>query len=278
MLGLLLICGIIGLLVLVLKHLIDKKAYKRRIQRSDAELWSRVAEIIDRPTNTSQECHEPARAAWQTTETPQERERPPVRQHAKPELDKFLDVKRKTQVVVLDVETNGLSGESSVLSCSAIKCEIDPSTYEMNELGRFDRYYYPVEPFDPSAIAVNGLTGDAIANRRGDASYPKHFTEDPGFEQFCAGVVRFVAHNISFDAQFIPFVGRKKKLCTMITNMDIVAVAFLRRKNQWKWPTLSETASHYGISVSRSDLHSSMTDTEITAEIFGKMLHAARLG
>lgn len=267
--GLLLIFGFIAFLALVLKHLIDKAAYNRKIRRSDAELWSRVAKTV---------CSEPGRNAWETLETPQEREPPPVRNHAKPEIDKFLDVKRKTQVIVFDLETNGLTGESSVLSCSAIKYDIDPNNYEMSELDRFDRYYYPSERFDAGAIAVNGLTEEVIANRRGEASYPKHFTEDPGFEQFCAGVVRFVAHNISFDARFIPFVGRKKKLCTMMTNMDIVAVAFLKRRNEWKWPTLPETASHYGISTAKANLHSSMTDAEITAEIFGKMLDAARLG
>jgi DNA polymerase-3 subunit epsilon len=147
----------------------------------------------------------------------------------------------------------------------------------MKEVERFDRYYYPVERFDPSAIAVNGLTGEIITARRGEATYPKYFTEDPSFEQFCSGVRRFVAHNLSFDTQFIPFIGDKKKFCTMITNMDIVAVDFLKWRNQWKWPKLSETAVHYGISFSENDLHGSMKDTEITAEIFRRMLQAARL-
>ena len=207
----------------------------------------------------------------------QKREPPPVRKHAKPELDKFLDVKRKTRIIIFDLETNGLTGSYSVLSCSAIKYEIDPNTYEVSELDRFHRYYYPVEEFDPQAIAVNGLTKEVIKERRGEAIYPEHFTVDDGFEKFCNGVKRFVAHNISFDAQFVPFLGNKKKLCTMITNMDIVTAGFLRRKNQWKWPKLSETAIHYGIQFSDGELHNSMADTEITAKIFLKMLETARM-
>ena len=146
----------------------------------------------------------------------------------------------------------------------------------MTELDRFHRYYYPLERFNPQAISVNGLTRDVIDQKRGDATYPKYFTDDPDFENFCKGVLRFVAHNISFDAQFVPLAG-KKKLCTMMTNMDIVAVQYLERKRQWKWPKLSETAVHYGIQFSESELHSSMADTELTANIFIKMLDIARV-
>jgi len=280
MLGLLLICTIFGLLFIVLKYLNDKAAHKRKIARSDAELYSRIAENLRSGCyeNASKEYYETATNEWRKPAASQEREPPPVRQHAKPELDKFLDVKRKTRIIVLDVETNGLTSDCSVLSCTAIKYEIDPNIYEMTELERFHRYYYPVEPFNSEAIAVNRLTRGVITDRRADATYAMHFAEDPDFESFCAGVLRFVAHNISFDSQFIPFLGRKKKLCTMMSNMDIVAVHFMQSKNEWKWPTLSETALHYGISFTNSDLHGSMKDAEITAEIFMKMLHAARLG
>jgi DNA polymerase III epsilon subunit-like protein len=62
----------------------------------------------------------------------------------------------------------------------------------------------------------------------------------------------------------------------MMTNMDIVAVQYLERKRQWKWPKLSETANYYGIAFNEYKLHGSMVDTEITAQIFMKMLHATK--
>lgn len=201
---------------------------------------------------------------------------PPTRKHAKPEIDKFLNVKRKTQIIIFDLETNGLNSGSSVLSCSAIKYEIDPSTYAIIEIDRFHRYYYPREQFNPQATSVNGLTSNVIAEKRGNASYPKHYTDDTDFECFCKDVPRYVAHNISFDMQFIPFIAKKKKFCTMMTNMDIVAVFFMEWKREWKWPKLSETAVHYGIPFNKSELHNSMTDTEVTAQIFFKMLEEAR--
>ena len=201
---------------------------------------------------------------------------PPTRKHAKPELDKFLDVKRKTRIIIFDVETNGLNSECSVLSCSAIKYEIHPSTYQMTELGRFNRYYYPRESFNTQAIAVNGLTKEVLAEKRLGVDYPEHFHLDNAFEIFSSDAKRFIAHNISFDTQFIPFIANKKKLCTMRTNMDIVAAGYLQWKREWKWPKLSETAVHYGIPFNESELHDSMIDTEITSQIFFKMLEEAR--
>ena len=266
MFELFLICGILGFLFVVLKHLIDKSAYKRKIARHQAEMGARRA-------LKGSDWDEIYRAGLkQYDEQP-----PPTRKHAKPEIDKFLDVKRKTRIIILDVETNGLDSQFSVLTCSAIKYEIDPKTYEMTEIDRFNRYYYPVEQFDPQAIAINGLTREVITEKRSNATYPEHYCMDSDFETFCNDTKRFVAHNISFDMQFIPFIGNKKKLCTMMTNMDIVAAGFMKWKKEWKWPKLSETAVHYGIQFNDSELHNSMADAEITAKIFMKMLVTARM-
>jgi len=275
MLELFFFVALIVCLVIVLKRITDKAAYRRKIARSDGELQSRVEEIV---RQRSEDSHsETATNEWRKTEIRQEREPPPTRKHAKPEIDKFLNVKRKTRIIVFDVETNGLYNECSVLACSAIKYVIDPNTYEMTEIGRFDRYYYPMEQFNPQAIAVNGLTREVITEKRGEAAYPEYFCIDSDFETFCSDTKRFIAHNISFDMQFVQIIGNKKKLCTMKTNMDIVAVEFMKWKNEWKWPKLSETAVHYGISFNESDLHNSMADTEITAKIFIKMLETARI-
>lgn len=201
-----------------------------------------------------------------------------VREHAKPEIDEFLDLKRKTRIIILDVETNGLDPNRSVLSCSAIKHDIEPNSLEMTEIDRFNRYYYPVEPFNPIAIDINGLTEAVITKNREGCTYPEHFRMDSDFEKFCGDTERFVAHNISFDTQFVPFLRGKKKFCTMTTNMDIVCTYFLKWKNNWKWPKLSETAIYYGIPFDEKELHSSIKDVELTTKIFVKMLKAAQSG
>ena len=74
--------------------------------------------------------------------------RPLTRKNARLDINEFLNVKRKTKIIVLDLETNGLDEGASILSCSAIKYEIDPKTFESKELDCFNRYYLPVEPFN----------------------------------------------------------------------------------------------------------------------------------
>ena len=267
----LIFCGIVfyGLYKYFKKH----KAVKANIGQASKQLAH--TNIEWQPPATHKEMNEYYPIKVDRLSAPQiDKFYPPTRKHAKPEIDRFLDVKSKTRIIIFDVETNGLSGFYSVLSCSAIKYDFGPNTYEMTEIDRFNRYYYPVEQFDTQAIDVNGLTREVITAKRGDSVYPDHFCMDSAFETFCSDTERFVAHNISFDMQFIPLMEEKKKFCTMMTNTDIVCVYFMAQKNEWKWPKLSETAIHYGIPFNENDLHNSMCDTEITAKIFLKMIEA----
>ena len=207
------------------------------------------------------------------------------RTHAKKEIDRFFNVAGKTKVIVLDTETNGLSPAYSVLSCSMLKYEIDPATYEISELGRFCRYYFPVENYEPKAIEKNGLTAEVIAakrqeivaGKRQDAWYAEHFVEETELALFCDDVIRYIGHNIEFDAQFIPLLQNKIRFCTMKTNTDIVGIEIKKTpKTYFKYPTLEETALFYGIETDASRYHTSDYDAEITARIFIKMLQRAR--
>jgi len=202
--------------------------------------------------------------------------KPPTRNNAKEEISKFLKVKTKTKIIVFDIETNGLDKNYSVLSCSAIKYEIDPNTFQMTELERFSRYYYPIEKFEKDAIAKNRLTKEEITKRRNNATYPEYFIQDIGFFNFCQGVSRFVSHNIDFDLKFLPFLNNKKKFCTMKINTDIIAVKLLDWKKEYKYPTLAETATFYNVQFNEIYLHDSMVDTEIVAKVFEKMLEKAK--
>lgn len=261
------ICFFVVILYFAIKHTSEEQEKKKRLERAEAQV---KANRLRYGSDGDKRYNEEVKKYDEQT--------PPIRKHAKPEIDKFLDVKRKTKLIIFDLETNGLSDNHSVLSCSAIKYDIHPTTYELNELSRFNRYYYPVEQFDPVAISVNGLTKEVITEKRGTAIYPEHFHMDSDFEVFCSDTKRFAAHNISFDSRFVPFIAKQKKFCTMMTNTDIVAVYFMKKKRDWKWPKLSETAAYYGIPFNESDLHGSMADTEITSKIFMEMLERARVG
>ena len=113
------------------------------------------------------------------------------------------------KLIFFDVETNGLRG-SSVLSMSAMKVSINLETLEMLKVGEFNRFYYrnKGEEINEGAIRVNGLTDEEIGIRRSMSSevYPKTFLEDlPSFVEFCQGCDHYIAHNIRFDRDFLPF-------------------------------------------------------------------------
>ena len=174
------------------------------------------------------------------------------------------------KIIVFDLETNGIK-DCSVLSISAIKLEVDIENLNVREIERFDRYYYrnPGEKINFGAIRVNGLTDENISILRKDRNYSKYFEEDYDFEDFCNGVKHFVAHNISFDSQFlnIPYM---RKFCT--TNENVENLKIEGKYGNYKWPKLNETAKYYGIEVDELSTHRSDYDTYLCKEIFVKML------
>ena len=174
------------------------------------------------------------------------------------------------KIIIFDLETNGIK-DCSVLSISAIKLEVDIESLNVREIGKFDRYYYrnPGEKINFGAIRVNGLTDENISILRKDRNYSKYFEEDYDFEDFCDGVKHFVAHNISFDSQFlnIPYM---RKFCTMNENVENLKIK--GKYGNYKWTKLNETAKYYGIEVDELSTHRSDYDTYLCKEIFVKML------
>ena len=174
------------------------------------------------------------------------------------------------KIIIFDLETNGIK-DCSVLSIFAIKLEVDIENLNVREIGKFDRYYYrnPGEKINFGAIRVNGLTDENISILRKDRNYSKYFQKDYDFEDFCDGVKHFVAHNISFDSQFlnIPYM---RKFCTMNENVENLKIE--GKYGKYKWPKLNETAKYYGIEVDELSTHRSDYDTYLCKEIFVKML------
>lgn len=175
------------------------------------------------------------------------------------------------KIIFFDVETNGLKG-SSVLSMSAMKMSFNTENLEMYKVGEFNRFYYrnPGEPINEGAIRVNGLDDEEIERRRSLSSvkYPKTFNEDiQSFVEFCQGADHYVAHNIRFDRDFLPF-KLKYQFDTMIENIDIVRIMGNRG---FKWPKLLECAEYYKVPLEEDKLHNSLYDVEVMAKIFFRM-------
>ncbi len=193
--------------------------------------------------------------------------------YRKADLIPLMKTHRKRPVVVFDLETNGLTPRSSILSCSAIKLVLNGSELSqmtenntvqdegpLKRLEIFDRYYFSLEPENLSALRVNGLFRDVIDTYRQGKGWPEFFRNDPAFEEFCEDAGLFVAHNIDFDAQFLPFLRNRDQFCTMKSN------------TKGKYPKLVELAVLLGIDVNRAELHGSLYDAELTTRVFQKMV------
>jgi len=204
------------------------------------------------------------------------------RYYQKSELPRALRQLDARPVVVFDLETNGLSNRNSVLSCSAFKFSVDerqestaytaaevrpaslfPSTGPLQLIGRFERYYFSEEPPNFNAIRINGLSEEVLRQKREQQDWPNYFSEDEEFTDFLKDAGLFIAHNIDFDAQFVPFLYDKPLFCTMKSN------------NTGKYPKLSELARRYKIEIDAQQLHGSSYDTYVTALIFNEMVAEA---
>ena len=177
------------------------------------------------------------------------------------------------KIIFFDVETNGTNATDSVLSISAMKVVYNTENNEMKKLGEFDRFYFrnEGESVNEGAIKVNGLTDEEIEKRRklSDVEYALTFKEDiNNFYEFCDGAEHFIAHNIRFDRQFIPFI-LKYQFDTMLENTDIVKVP---GPYGYKWPKLSECAQYYNVKLEEDQLHNSMYDVIIMARVMFRML------
>jgi DNA polymerase-3 subunit epsilon len=173
-------------------------------------------------------------------------------------------------IIVFDTETNGFAG-SSVLSISAIK------VVDFEVVEEYNRFYYPIEEFNPQAIAVNGLTYDVLSNMRKNATYPEYFVDDlMNFYKFIENATHFIGHNISFDLQFIKPIQVFHTFCTMHANTNIIKIPY---KNGYKYPKLLEAANFYNIKYEENNLHGSLYDVYITFKVFKAMFdhNTARL-
>lgn len=165
------------------------------------------------------------------------------------------------EIIIFDFETNGFN-LTSVLSLSAIKAKITPEG--LIEKERFNRFYFrtPGEALNPNAIEINKLSESAIAHFRSSVDYPEHYIDDVhSFIEFCGDADHFVAHNFSFDKDFVGF----ETLISFCTFMEAQKI------NTGKNNKLSDLAEFYKIPVNPDNLHSSMYDVEVLFEVLKAM-------
>jgi len=169
---------------------------------------------------------------------------------------------QKTPVVVVDIETTGLSPyRHKITEIAAIK------VLNGKIVNQFEQLINP-ETHIPSFITK--LTGihDALV-----ADAPTVDEVIPEFQSFLGEEV-FVAHNASFDHKFIAHNihkhqkehMRNEKLCTQKLANRILPDLHSKR--------LGVICEHYG--VDNKQAHRAMGDTLATVEVFGKMMDALK--
>ncbi len=173
---------------------------------------------------------------------------------------------------IFDVETNGLAPSyCSVLSFSALQvCTYTAEGRRHFEVQKeFDRYYFPIEPYNQHAIAVNGLTETVIKERRffSRSNYPLYFNKDMDALKFCQKADLGVCHNVRFDAGFIKKAHRyeySRYFCTMSNFTSYCSIP--HHYHGIKWPKLEEAVQ---IICGRNDFefHNSLADCYAVLEI-----------
>jgi DNA polymerase III epsilon subunit-like protein len=179
-------------------------------------------------------------------------------------------IRDNNRFIVYDLETNGLlkNPMPSVLSISAEKCRLLPNkTIEI--IDTYARYYYSVEPYDPRATKVNGLTDEyVIKQKRGkdDNLYPMYFLNDiSSFKLFCEDAPVYIGYNnTGFDNIYL------EEHMIFPHSLDIMVVqSKIENKPNRK---LKEVAPDYGIITDEAELHQSSYDVYLTRSIFSSML------
>lgn len=177
---------------------------------------------------------------------------------------------------IFDVETNGLvPGRCSVLSFSALRVKTWRNAgrrhFQVQE--EFDRFYYPLEPYNRQAIRVNGLTEGVIELKRAMAGndYPLHFIQDIEVPYFCERTELAVCHNTPFDSRFLEQAhgyAFPRSFCTMRNLARYCAIP--HSYYGIKWPRLEEAVE---IICGRTNFafHDSLADCYAVLEILKAM-------
>jgi DNA polymerase III epsilon subunit-like protein len=190
---------------------------------------------------------------------------------------KTSEVLERNKVLVFDVETTGLNAERcSVLGFSCVLLE------NGKPVKKLSRYYYPEEgaEISPVAIEVNGLTNEAISEKRKGVSYPKYFREDKEIVDLFKEANIIVSHNIKLDWAFateshkeLKRLEKEKVLyCTMLKSTWECCL-YRYWGNEPKWPKLKEAVEILKITPPKEgEYHDPEYDVLYTAELFKKLL------
>jgi DNA polymerase III epsilon subunit-like protein len=171
--------------------------------------------------------------------------------------------------IILDLETNGLNPDFSVLQFTAFLLKAGRVQKIIN------RYYYPREGLT-SAFLIHGLDSHKISELREKqkASYAKYFEDDEeilGLLKDLSSDAFLISYNVRFENGFLKARGIefKKTIDVMLLYQNILKIP--HPYYGYKYPKLSEAVSvlyrRYGV-VLHDKFHNSLVDAYYTYRLF----------
>lgn len=170
---------------------------------------------------------------------------------------------KECEYVIFDVETTGLNPQDGdrIIEIAAIKIKNGQKT------GEFEQFINPQRPLSLSAMDINKITEDMVADA------PTHDVVLPQFMDFVAGAC-LVAHNASFDIKFVCYelalIGRRLNKCTPVLDTMKLARGLLPHLGSYR---LGYLAHSFGVPV--QETHRALADVGLTVSVFQRLLDVA---
>lgn len=165
--------------------------------------------------------------------------------------------------VIAGLETTGVGDGHRIIEIGCIELiRRQPS-------GRhFHRYINPNREIDAEALEVHGITNAFL-------------TDKPGFTEIAYGLVEFlngaelIVHNAPFTCEFINYelnlmvMPPLEKICIDVVDTLKMAKEMRPRKSN----SLNDLIAEYGVDPSGSELHGTLLDANLLAEIYLAMTY-----
>lgn len=167
--------------------------------------------------------------------------------------------------IVFDTETTGLSPEQGhkIVEIGAIELINHMPTGKT-----YHQYINPLRDVPEEVVKVHGLTGEFLEK------YPKFSSIAADFLEFIGDAV-LVAHNASFDMNFINFELKSIGMQTIESDRVIDTLEIARKKFPGAKNNLDALCRRFAVDNSSRTKHGALLDSELLAAVYLELLGGA---
>lgn len=165
--------------------------------------------------------------------------------------------------IIFDTETTGFRPEDGerIIEIGAIEFE------NRVETGRtFHEYINPEgRQVDPGAFRVHGISNEFLEDKKPFSQIAEAFLE-------FVGDAHLVAHNASFDVNFLNHEFARLKLPMIDPEKVIDTLEIARRKHPMAQNSLDRLCDRYGVNNKHRTFHGALLDSQLLAEVYVELL------